>query len=94
MSGVADGESRWDAVNYGQLSRGVAIATSMATIPQVEQNKTFSLGAGTGCYGDQFGIAVGGSVRLAPNAVAKAAVSLSPSAFDEAAVSAGFAYSW
>lgn len=94
VTGVADGKSRWDAVNYGQLNRGVAIAASMATIPQVEPNKTFSLGAGTGYYGDETGIAIGGSVRLSPNTVMKAAASFSPTEFDNAAVSAGFAYSW
>jgi hypothetical protein len=94
VTGVADGKSRWDAVNYGQLNRGVAIAASMATIPQVEQDKTFSLGAGTGYYGDETGIAIGGSVRLSPNTVMKAAASFSPTEFDNAAFSAGFAYSW
>lgn len=94
VTGVTDGKSRWDAVNYGQLNRGVAIAASMATIPQVEQNKTFSLGAGTSYYGDETGIAVGGSVRLSPSTVVKAAASFSPTEFDDAALSAGFAYSW
>ena len=94
VTGVADGKTRWDAVNYGQLNRGVAIAASMATIPQVEPNKTFSLGAGTSYYGDETGIAIGGSLRLSPNTVVKAAASFSPTEFDDAAFSAGFAYSW
>ncbi|MGE4442143.1 MAG: YadA-like family protein [Desulfomicrobium sp.] len=94
VTGVADGKSRWDAVNYGQLNRGVAIAASMAMIPQVEPNKTFSLGAGTSYYGDETGLAIGGSLRLSPNAVVKAAASFSPTEFDDAAVGAGFAYSW
>ena len=94
VTGVADGKSRWDAVNYGQLNRGVAIAASMAMIPQVEPNKTFSLGAGTSYYGDETGLAVGGSLRLSPNAVVKASASFSPTEFDDAAVGAGFAYSW
>lgn len=92
MTGVADGKSRWDAVNYGQFSRGMALAASLSSLPQVEQDKTFSLG--TGYYDNEFGIAVGGSVRVGPAIVLKAAASFAPSEMDETALNASFAYSW
>jgi hypothetical protein len=94
VTGVADGKSRWDAVNYGQFSRGMALAASLSSLPQGEQDKTFSLGAGTGYYDNEFGIAVGGSVRVGPAIVLKAAASFAPSEMDETALNAGFAYSW
>ncbi len=95
VTGVADGSSQYDAVNYGQLmevadqivnldqrfeeveelaSRGIASTAAMANIPQVEKDKTFSLGAGVGSYNGYGALAIGGSYRMAPNAVLKGSV--------------------
>jgi len=106
VTGVADGSSRYDAVNYGQLnsiagkmedikddlSQGVAMASALAAIPQVETGKRFSLGAGTGFYHDEFALAVGGSVRLMENTVFKGGVSLADG--DYVTANAGVAFSW
>jgi len=94
VTGVDDGKSRWDAVNYGQLSRAVAMAGSLSSIPQVDESKTFSLGAGTSYYGQEVGIAVGGSARLFSNTVIKASASFCPNKMSDPMVSAGFAFSW
>jgi hypothetical protein len=89
VTGVANGTSAYDAVNYQQLQQlqantetqfkqqaaGIAGVTAMTNIPQVDQNKTFSLGVGLGGYQSQGAIAFGGSFRTAPNAVIKASVS-------------------
>ena len=49
VSGVADGRSRYDAVNYGQLqdverlaSRGIAAGSAMSNIPQVKGQDIFN----------------------------------------------------
>jgi autotransporter adhesin len=50
---VADGTATHDAVNYGQLRKviaGVAGVAAMANIPQVDQGKTFSVGAGVSSF--------------------------------------------
>ena len=77
VSGVADGENDFDAVNYRQLKNvaaGVAGASAAANIPQVEQNKKYLVGVGLGNFQNQTAMAFGGSLRLAPNAVVKASI--------------------
>ena len=61
--------------------------------PQVEQCKTYSLGAGTGFYNGETAIAVGGSVRVARNAIFKGGISFSTSE-SEPVGNAGIAFSW
>ena len=60
------------------LSRGVAMAAGLAAIPQVDQNKSYALGIGTGLYNGEASLAIGASMRLAENAVVKAGLSFSP----------------
>ena len=105
VTGVADGTSTYDAVNYGQLqafnsrltsldnemSSGIAMSNALAGIPQVDNNKTFSLGAGFGNFSGQSALAVGASVRVFDNAVIKAGVGASDG---NTSVSAGVGYSW
>ena len=81
ISGVADGTSTNDAVNYGQLqdtrkllSRGIASVTAMANIPAVDQGKTFSVGMGVGSFDSNTAVALGASYRVAPSAVLRASV--------------------
>jgi len=60
VTGVADGTSAYDAVNYRQLkslesemSGGIAMASAFSGIPQVDANKTFMLGAGVGNFNSE-----------------------------------------
>lgn len=78
VTGVADGRQDFDAVNYRQLKQvaaGVAGAVAMANIPQVDQSKTFAIGAGVGHFQDSTALALGASYRVAPATVLKASVS-------------------
>lgn len=66
ITNVAEGVNPTDAVNVSQLGkasdRGIAVATTsiaMANIPQVGDNKLFSIGAGLGYSGKQGAFAVG-----------------------------------
>lgn len=106
LSGVADGINDFDAVNMRQLrglerninrvetlaSRGIAGVAALASIPQVEQGKTFSLGAGVGSYNGYQAIAVGGSGRITQNTIVKASVATS--AHGKPTFGAGISYSW
>ena len=98
VTGVADGNHDFDAVNYRQLKQvaaGVAGTSAMANIPQVDPNKTFAIGAGLGHYQSQTALALGGSYRVAQNAVIKASVSLVDSGSDKTTVyGIGAGMSW
>ena len=77
VTGVADGTTDFDAVNYRQLKQvagGVAGVSAMANIPQVDRNKTFAIGAGLGNYQGMTSLALGASYRVAPDAVVKLSV--------------------
>ena len=99
ISGVANGLAANDAVNVGQLgdarrelARGIAGSSALAGIPQVDPNKTFSLGAGLGTYSGESAIAIGISARYTNNMVAKAAISSTSGG--KAVGSAGVGFSW
>ena len=99
VTGVANGTSRYDAVNYGQLqdverlaSRGIASVTAMANIPQVEPGKTFAVGAGIGSYNGYQALSIGASGRIFDGLVVKAAVGSSENG--HAAFGGGVSYSW
>jgi hypothetical protein len=77
LTGVADGSGDFDATNYRQLRnviRGVASATAIANIPQVDPGKRFAVGVGLGAFDGQTAVAVGASVRYRPNLVMKLSV--------------------
>jgi len=81
VTGVADGSGQYDAVNYGQvedvkkqLKRGISGASALANIPQVDQNKAFSLGIGVGGFDGETAFAIGGSARVAKDGILKASV--------------------
>ncbi|WP_068268230.1 OmpA family protein [Caviibacter abscessus] len=66
ISNLAAGTEYNDAVNYKQLkdterqlSGGIASSMAMANIPQVGDNKLFSIGVGTAYYNKQAGFAFG-----------------------------------
>ena len=99
VTGVANGTSKYDAVNYGQLqdverlaSRGIASVTAMTNIPQVEQGKTFSVGAGIGSYNGYQALAIGASGRITEDLIFKASVGSSENG--HAAFGGGVSYSW
>lgn len=72
--------------------QGIATVAAMANIPQVDESKTFSLGAGVGGYDSEWGFAVGGSYRVAPAVVLKG--SLGSSGGGEVAGGLGISSSW
>jgi trimeric autotransporter adhesin len=57
--------------------KGIATVAAMANIPQVDETKTFSLGAGVGGYDSEWGFAVGGSYRVAPAVILKGSIGTS-----------------
>jgi autotransporter adhesin len=97
VHGVADGTATHDAVNYGQLRKviaGVAGVAAMANIPQVDQGKTFSVGAGVSSFMGANALAIGATYRLAPNAVVKASVAALNNYNNQAVYGLGAAMSW
>lgn len=81
VHGVADGTADYDAVNVRQLrqtreqlSAGIAGISAMANIPNVDNGKRFSMGAGLGHYESTTSLAIGSSFRVAPNTVIRASV--------------------
>ena len=100
VTGVANGQTTFDAVNYGQLksvekiaSRGVASATALANIGQVGEGKAFSVGAGVGNYNGETSIAIGASARVG-SGVVKASVGTSTGSGSKAAFGVGGAWSF
>lgn len=97
VTGVADGTSDFDAVNYRQLKQiaaGVAGVSAMANIPQVDENKVFALGAGVGHFQDQTALSVGGSYRMASNTVIKASLATTTATSKTSTFGLGVGYSW
>ena len=99
VTGVAEGTTTFDAVNFGQLknleaslSRGIASLAAIASIPPVDTNKTFALGVGVGHYNSKSAFAAGGSYRFTENGVLK--ISLGKSVGSKPVVSAGAGFSW
>lgn len=107
ISNVAPGVNPTDAVNVAQLQSvqqtinqvaqtaysGVAMAGALAALPQVEQGKSFQLGAGVGNYGGYTALAIGGSARITENTIVKMGASTT-SGGNHVLVNAGVGYSW
>lgn len=98
VTGVADGRTDYDAVNYrqlksleGEMSGGIAMASAFSSIPQVDLDKKYMLGAGVGHFNSETALAVGGSVRLSKNCALRTGVALSD---NKAAIQAGIGFSW
>lgn len=97
VTGVADGQQDFDAVNYRQLKQiaaGVAGVSAMANIPQVDQNKTFAIGVGLGNFQSQTALALGASYRVAQNAVIKASASTTNAERKTTVYGVGAGFSW
>jgi hypothetical protein len=72
VHGVQDGTSPYDAVNVRQLGRGVAMASALAGMPQVDPGKRFNIAVGAGNHMGESAMAIGGSLRFNDNIVVKA----------------------
>ena len=99
VTGVADGTSTHDAVNFGQLqaleqrmSAGIAATSAMANIPPLEQGKKFAMGVGIGHFNGSSSVAIGGNYRLSPNAVFRASVGINGGRKN--VFGAGASFSW
>jgi autotransporter adhesin len=57
---------------------GIAAATALTMIPEVDKDKTLSLGIGTAGFRGYQAVAIGGTARLAENLKMKAGVGMSP----------------
>jgi hypothetical protein len=97
VTGVANGSSEFDAVNFRQMrgvAAGVASATAMANIPQVDESKRFSAGVGLGSFQGMTALALGISVRPAPNLVTRLTAATVTGVKKSTTVGVGVGYSW
>ncbi len=94
VTGVADGSSDYDAVNYRQLKKaysGVASVAALAAIPAPAPGKRFSLGLGVGNYMSQSAMAIGFKASITDNISFAAGAGLSN---EQVTSNAGIGYSW
>jgi YadA-like membrane anchor domain len=71
VHGVYDGKDDFDAVNVRQLGAGVAMASALAAMPQIDANKRFNLTAGLGSYLNSSALAIGGALRVRPTTLVR-----------------------
>jgi hypothetical protein len=74
LHGVADGTAPTDAINVRQMAGGVASASALAGLPQVEAGKSFGVGLGGATYMGQNAAAFGVSARIKESLILKAGV--------------------
>lgn len=86
-------ENRVDKMDK-RMSAGIASTMAAVNIPQVDSDKTFSMGVGLGSYNSESALAVGASYRMAPDAVLKASVASGSGSGSKAAFGVGAAMSW
>ncbi|SAL62889.1 BoaB [Caballeronia telluris] len=102
LTNVAPGINGTDAVNLNQLQAGlggiarkaysgVAAATALNMIPDVDANKTLSIGIGGGTYQGYAATAIGGTARITQNLKVRVGAGWSSSG---TTVGAGAAYQW
>ncbi|WP_017923361.1 MULTISPECIES: YadA family autotransporter adhesin [Burkholderia] len=105
LTNVAPGVSGTDAVNMNQLwgvqssvnqvgrraYSGVAAATALTMIPEVDPGKTIAVGIGSGSYQGYAATALGASIRFSNNLKAKIGVGISGQG---ATYGAGASYQW
>jgi hypothetical protein len=77
VHGVYDGKDDFDAVNVRQLGAGVAMASALAAMPQVDPNKRFNVTAGVGSYLNANALAIGGSLRVRSSTLVRFGAALS-----------------
>ncbi|MBB5447052.1 MULTISPECIES: YadA-like family protein [unclassified Paraburkholderia] len=105
LTNVAPGVNPTDAVNMSQLNSvqqgvnalarqaysGIAGATALTMIPDVDPGKTLAIGIGSGNYKGYSAVAIGFSARLTDNLKIKGGASTSGSG---SVVGAGIGYQW
>ncbi|CAE6776257.1 YadA-like family protein [Paraburkholderia haematera] len=102
ITNVAPGKSATDAVNLGQMQSavgetaraaysGVAAATALTMIPEVDPGKTLAIGVAGATYKGYQAAAVGASARITSNVKVKVGAGISGS---ETTVGAGASYQW
>ena len=102
ITNVAPGKAATDAVNLGQMQSaigdtaraaysGVAAATALTMIPEVDPGKTLAIGVAGATYKGYQAAAVGASARITANLKVKVGAGVSGS---ETTVGAGASYQW
>ncbi|SOE61215.1 Head domain of trimeric autotransporter adhesin [Burkholderia sp. OK233] len=102
ITNVADGKAPTDAVNMRQFQSGindvarsaysgVAAATALTMIPEVDPGKTLAVGVAGATYKGYQAAAVGASARITQNLKVKVGAGISGS---ETTVGAGASYQW
>ncbi|NPT53451.1 beta strand repeat-containing protein [Paraburkholderia elongata] len=102
ITNVAPGKTATDAVNLGQMQSaigdtaraaysGVAAATALTMIPEVDPGKTLAIGVAAATYKGYQAAAVGASARITSNVKVKVGSGISGS---ETTVGAGASYQW
>ena len=105
ITNVAPGINPTDAVNFAQLAgvqqnvanvarlaySGIAGATALSMIPQVDATKPFAIGMGVADYKGYNSVAFGASARISQNIQVKVGASFTDS---NQSVGAGISYSW
>jgi autotransporter adhesin len=102
VTNVADGKAATDAVNMRQFQSGindvarsaysgVAAATALTMIPEVDPGKTLAVGVAGATYKGYQAAAVGASARITQNLKVKVGAGISGS---ETTVGAGASYQW
>jgi hypothetical protein len=102
VTGVADGTSTYDAVNYRQLRKaqekahaGIAAASALAAVPSPMPGKRFAIGAGWGHFQGENALAIGLKMQIWDSINASAGVGIGVGQ-SEATCTAntGFSYSF
>ena len=94
VTGVADGKSDYDAVNFRQLRSVAASSAAMSNIPQLQHDKVFSLGMGVGYYEGRTALALGANWRGGQSSVMRATLASGTSSGDKITVGLGAAFGW
>jgi autotransporter adhesin len=102
LTNVAAGTQGTDAVNLNQMNSavggiarkaysGIAAATALTMIPDVDANKTLSLGIGGGTFQGYAATAIGGTARITQNIKVRVGAGWSAAG---TTVGAGASYQW
>ena len=101
VTGVSDGTTTYDAVNFGQLrqldkvlSRGIAASTAAANIPALEGGKEFAAGVGLGTFRNETAVAAGVTYRFAPTDVIRSTLGINVSGGNDVNFGIGAGWSW
>ena len=102
ITNVAAGTQGTDAVNLNQMNSavggvarkaysGIAAATALTMIPDVDANKTLSIGIGGGTFQGYAATAIGGTARITQNIKVRVGAGWSAAG---TTVGAGASYQW